>query len=308
MIFNYFLLNSFLSYILMWVTYPFFNKYILDKPNSRSSHKIITPKGGGIIFVIITVFTSLFFEFYAPLICLPLALLGLADDKLEIRAIIRFLFQVFTSLSLILYASPSLDITNNSILLLILINLFLIILGTSIINFSNFFDGIDGILIGNKLVIFLLISFLFDQRYFLISGALIGFLKWNWSPAKIFMGDVGSTFLGALLFFAVVSSPSINQAFIILLISAPVLLDPFLCVIRRFVNFESIFSPHKKHLYQRLNLAGFSHSKVSLIYIISTLILSLSYIFCGFLCLLIIFIFLLLIGFWLDQKIAIPFK
>ena len=94
------------------------------------------------------------------------------------------------------------------------------------------------------IIVFLSLSLLFDNRYLLISGALIGFLKWNWYPAKIFMGDVGSTFLGAML-FAIISTTALDKSLAILIISAQMLIDPLTCVIRRLLNSEPIFQPHK---------------------------------------------------------------
>ena len=58
-----------------------------------------------------------------------------------------------------------------------------------------------------------------------------------------------------------------NQLISLLLIASPLLLDAIICLIRRFINNENIFSAHKKHLYQRLNQAGWSHSRVSVLYI-----------------------------------------
>lgn len=292
----------------MWLTYPLFKKHILDKPNNRTSHKSITPRGGGIIFVVISVFTCIFFDFFAPLIAFPLAIVGLIDDKFGLNKRIRFFVQIITTIFIIIYSFSIWNITDLSNLLLIGIALFLLLLGTSIINFSNFVDGIDGILIGNMIIIFLSLSLLFDDRYLLISGALLGFLKWNWYPAKIFMGDVGSTFLGAILFFAIISTSSLDKSLAILIISAPILIDPLTCVIRRLLNSEPIFQAHKKHLYQRLNQAGWNHGNISLIYSLSSLILLISFL-CGGINLSIAALLVIIgIAIWLDNKVAIPFK
>ena len=302
-----FLLNIFLSYVLILIFLPFFKKNIPDKPNIRSSHSNIKPRGGGIVFVLISVISSFFFDQLAPLISFPLAIIGILDDKFRINAKVRFAFHIFTTISLIFYAYPIWNQSGYSFLILTFLILFFILFGTSIINFSNFVDGIDGLLAGNMLVIFLSISLLFDTRYFLICGALLGFLKWNWSPAKLFMGDVGSTFLGSILFYSIISSDSFERAILILLISSPILIDPLVCLIRRFLNSEEIFLPHKKHLYQRLNLAGWSHRKITLTYMIFALIILFSYLFFGFYYSIGTIIILLLIAFWLDKKVAVSF-
>ena len=303
----FFLLNIFLSYFLILIFFPFFKKNLPDKPNIRSSHTDIKPRGGGIVFVLISVFSSIFFVKLAPLISLPLAIIGIVDDKFGISSKIRFAIQLITATSLIFYALPIWNHSQYSLLIIIFITLFFILFGTSIINFSNFVDGIDGLLAGNMLIIFLSISFLFDPTYFLICGALLGFLKWNWSPAKIFMGDVGSTFLGSILFYSIISSNTFERALVILLISSPILVDPLICVIRRFLNSEKIFLPHKKHLYQRLHLAGWSHGKITITYIFFSLTLLVSYILWGMLTSIISFIVISLIAIWLDKKVAVPF-
>lgn len=307
MILNFFLLNIFLSYGLILIFYPIFKRNLPDKPNIRSSHTEVKPRGGGIIFVIVSIFSFIFFEQLAPLIALPLAIVGLVDDKFGVNSSFRFSFQLITSILLTYYALPIWNQPQYPILIVLFISLFFILLGTSIINFANFVDGIDGLLAGNMLIIFLSISILFDPRYFLICGSLLGFLKWNWSPAKIFMGDVGSTFLGAILFYSIISSVSIERVLVILMISSPILIDPLICVIRRYYNSEKIFLPHKKHLYQRLNLAGWSHRKITIIYILFSLILMVSYLLWGLFYSIIFFIFLFSISIWLDKKVAVPF-
>ena len=96
---------------------------------------------------------------------------------------------------------------------------------------------------------------------------MIAFLKWNWDPSKIFMGDCGSNYLGGLIFFCILSKGEYLIDFKTIFIIFPILLDCSWCIIRRFINKENIFIAHKKHLYQRLNQQGLSHSNVSLIYI-----------------------------------------
>ena len=83
--------------------------------------------------------------------------------------------------------------TINSLPYFIFIFLLLLIIGTSIINFMNFMDGIDGLVCGCMIVIF---SFMNIEIHYLlpIIGTLIGFLFFNWEPSKVFMGDTGSLF------------------------------------------------------------------------------------------------------------------
>ena len=93
----------------------------------------------------------------------------------------------------------------------------------------------------------------------------------------------------------------------LILLTSPVLGDAFICIIRRFVKKQNIFEPHKLHLYQRLNQKGWSHSSVSLLYILSTLLISIT-IFIGNMQLMISSLFFVFIfGFWLDRTKAVPF-
>ena len=290
---------------------PFFRKNLLDHPNLRSSHKNPTPRGGGIIFV----FTFLLFcsiklilsgwddIFYIPFLSLPLAFLGFIDDKMEVSSLVRYITQIITSFG-ILRLSPIYEILNLNSLSYLIIPIVISI--TAIINFVNFMDGIDGLVCGYMCVLFINSSIYINNIFWPLSGALLGFIIWNWSPAKIFMGDIGSTYLGAIFAGSLLYSNNNPETLNLLLISAPLLSDAFICVIRRFISGQNIFRPHKLHLYQRLTQNGWSHKNVSIIYITSALILSIAVhtnIFIG----LVIYFSILSFGIYLDYYKAVPF-
>ena len=154
----------------------------------------------------------------------------------------------------------------------IIFQLLVIFAGSGIINFTNFMDGIDGLVAGCMLIILLSLYILkVDELLPLIAG-LLAFLLWNWSPSKIFMGDSGSTFLGGIFFGVLLKLHDPITLIGVLLISTPLLGDAAICVIKRFFAGKNIFKAHRSHLYQRLQRAGFSHTKVSTIYILGTLI------------------------------------
>ena len=153
----------------------------------------------------------------------------------------------------------------------------LIVIGlTAIINFCNFIDGIDGILTGSILVILISYSFLISGALWSLIGSLFGFLIWNWKPSKIFMGDVGSNFLGGVLVWIILNAQTIKNSAALLLIASPILLDPLICLIRRLINKQNIFKAHSMHLYQRLNKGGLDHSQISIIYILASFCISIS--------------------------------
>ena len=300
------LLVIFINYISLLILIPFFSRIFLDKPNARSSHKSPIARAGGTTFVLIGTIFSTFLGTFSQLICLPLAMVGLLDDRYNISSLFRFFVQTLTVLFLCNLSDLFFLFDNNFLDYFLVI--FSFFTGLAIINFINFMDGIDGLVTGCMIIVLSTIAFQSEPSLWPLIGSLIGFLFLNWYPAKIFMGDVGSTFLGAIYFGSLLQSDSWNQAIGLLLISSPLLGDALVCLLRRFFNGENIFSAHSSHLYQRLFRAGISHDKVSLIYILSTLILSLGWVLGGLIYEIIILIPIFLAGFWLDYKISVPFK
>ena len=139
-------------------------------------------------------------------------------------------------------------------------------------------------------------------------GSLLGFLLWNWSPAKVFMGDVGSTFLGAVFAGLVLQAPSWPQALGLLLVATPLLGDACLCVPRRLLAGQRVFQAHRLHLYERLHQAGFPHARVSSLYIAATALLAAALLLGGWPWVVGLSAAELLTGLWLDQRVAVPFS
>ena len=296
---------------------PIFKKNLVDVPNDRSSHNLPTPRGGGITFVLITnivsIGSALFMKswnpmYYLSLICTPLAFIGLIDDRLGLPASWRYGGQILTSILLI--KINSLIIFKNSSLEEILFLTIILITLTALINFINFMDGLDGLVAGCLIVSLFIPALILTNTLPIWSliGSLIGFLYWNWSPSKIFMGDVGSTFLGAFFGGVVLQSSNSYQALGLLLILFPLLSDAFLCVIRRLVSGQNIFQAHRLHLYQRLYLAGWSKSQVATSYITASILLASSFAFMGLLWEISFAILILFIGFFADKRLAISFE
>ena len=118
------------------------------------------------------------------------------------------------------------------------------------------------------------------------------------------MGDVG-TFLGGILVLLLLQVPKLTDAFGLLLITP--LGDSCICVIRRLLSGQMIFQAHRLHLYQRLHQAGWSHSHVSTLYITATALLFIVFLTSGLNCVFIFAAVEVLLGLWLDQKVAVPF-
>ena len=206
--FLYPLLISFLlGVISLALTLPWLRTYLLDMPVNRSSHSIPIPRGGGVVFVCISSFASLFYLIHhlhdqtqnvaglLPLLCLPLAVIGLWDDFKNLPVYLRLICQLFTAIVLVVTSSLV-----ESSFWMFPIFIVLVISVMSIINFTNFMDGMDG-LVGSCMSISILVTCIQINAPFPIwalEGSLLAFLIFNWSPAKVFMGDVGSTFLGGI--------------------------------------------------------------------------------------------------------------
>jgi len=246
------------------------------------------------------------------LLYVPLVVVGLLDDRHNLPASWRYCVHLLTA-ALILGFSPLIQrygFTSLSGSLLILPFLGLLVIAvTAVINFTNFMDGLDGLVAGCMAVTIAALAIVLAAPWPLwaLVGSLIGFLFWNWSPAKVFMGDVGSTFLGAVFAGLVLQAPSWPQALGLLLVATPLLGDACLCVPRRLLAGQRVFQAHRLHLFQRLHQAGWPHARVSLAYIAATAVLAVALLVGGLLWVIGLAVVELLVGVWLDQRVAVPF-
>jgi UDP-N-acetylmuramyl pentapeptide phosphotransferase/UDP-N-acetylglucosamine-1-phosphate transferase len=314
------LLAALSNYLLLLWFIPFLRRQFIDLPNDRSSHCRPTPRGGGFSFVIIASASSglalISGQFsplgLSPLFFLPLAVVGFVDDRRDLHPAWRYLAQLLTSI-VIVFVSPlikgfGLSGLSGSFLLLLFIAL-LVIGVTAVINFINFMDGLDGLVSGCLVVVITSAAIQLSAPWpiWALVGSLLGFMCWNWSPAKVFMGDVGSTFLGAIFALLVLQESSWPEAIGLLLVSTPLLGDACLCVLRRLMAGHAVFQAHRLHLFQRLHLAGWSHAQVSTFYISATASLAIAFLWGGLIWVIPLSVVELLIGVWLDQQVAVPF-
>ena len=320
----YFLLISalvFNIYFLEKIIYKYIlkiNSKFLDTPNFRSMHKIPTPTGSGILIflsaLLIYSTTYILNSFYEIgdtiflkiiLISTPLSIVSFIDDYKNINQKIRYVCQLITGMILIFNAN-FLDINlinQNYFLYFILLFIFLFLI-TGLINIVNFMDGIDGLVLGVFAVIFSALTIYNDFNYIFFTSILFLFLKWNWNPAKLFIGDAGSIFLGTVYAGVIINSQDLTEAVSILLLGMPLILDSTFCLGWRFFNGFNIFKAHNMHLYQRLVKGGFSHKKVSLIYIFSVSFITLFYLLGNIYLELIAVIVTLIFGIFLNLKYA----
>lgn len=272
------------------------HKKIMDVPNERSSHFIPTPRGGGVAVV---------FVFLLATICLKLcgnidynltlalvgggslvSLMGYLDDVYSLKARYRIVIHFLAALWALYWLKglPVLDfgtwrfILNGQ-------GSFIALLGIVwCINLYNFMDGIDGlagmqgffISVASSLTLYYLGAHQLGFLLAFLAAALSGFTVWNWPPAKIFLGDVGSGFLGFV--FAVLAIYTANQHllplnFWLIILSIFICDATFTLVYRAFTG-QKWYSAHKEHAYQRLISLGLSHKQITVgIFALNTTIL-----------------------------------
>ena len=310
-------LSALASWGLLRALIPYLCRRLLDQPNERSSHSQPTPRGGGVAFVLVASLASALAWFFrsafapaplpllaAPLLALPLSLVGFIDDRHNLPSSWRFVVQLTTALVVVLVT----PLVAPSVGLLPLLA-FLLIAVTAVINFTNFMDGLDGLLAGCMTVAISATAIRLPAPWpiWALVGSLLGFLLLNWSPAKVFMGDVGSTFLGTVFSVLVLQGDSWSEALAFLLLATPLLGDACLCVPRRMMAGQRVFQAHRLHLFQRLHQAGWSHASVSSLYIAATAVLAIALLWGGLPWVISFAVSELLIGIWLDQQVAVPF-
>ena len=259
---------------------------IMDTPSARRSHKAPTPRGGGIAFVI--VFSTLLplFEYYligtfeksaAILqIFLPISLISFWDDISHMNVVLRLIIHILCSLLAVMwlihpntilhYEIPlSLDLAIGSFALL------------SFLNVYNFLDGIDGITMSESIHLSATILILSALNYDIIPnvdiiifiatiifGWSIGFVYYNWQPAKIFLGDVGSISLGFLIGICLLTIASASDKLFAACVIAALyyIADGGLTILIRLVKGERIWEPHLQHFFHKSVLKGYSHKRV----------------------------------------------
>jgi len=258
---------------------------MFDIPNERSLHESPIPKGGGLAIVLTWYIgiSVLFFSgiieqglYFALLSGLILAIVSLVDDIRGLKPIIRLIVHFLTAITAFYFLNglrplvlPDFHMNYNYIVYP------LAIVGMVwFINLFNFMDGVDGFA---SIEVISICSVLFVMSWNLITILLIvcttGFLCWNWPKAKIFMGDVGSTQLGFILVVLGIYFHNTFEFSILnwIMLTSPFWFDATLTLFRRWRNGEKLSEAHRKHIYQRIVQAGFSHEKVNVFLILINL-------------------------------------
>ena len=298
-----FLLLSLIHLLIISLFYPFLKYHIKDFPKERSLHRKVAVSGGGLIFVINIIIYALISNDYIWLLTLPLSVTGLFDDKFDLSPILRTSIYSLV-ISLILFFNTEFFLNYNLYFILIPS---LFVFGIYSINLFNFMDGLDGLVGGCFLIIVFKFCLLNNYPFIFLIPSLIAFLIYNWHPAKLFMGDTGSTFLGGIFFIMMLNQNNFINMIKFLLLTSPLLYDSVFTLLIRIKMGQNIFKPHKLHLYQRLNQAGIGQEKISIIYCFSTILLSINPIYNNIYLLFTSSIIILFIGLFINNKYTKPF-
>jgi UDP-N-acetylmuramyl pentapeptide phosphotransferase/UDP-N-acetylglucosamine-1-phosphate transferase len=263
---------------------------MIDRPHQRRIHMRATPRGGGLAIIAVAGMAALIAAWQLPaqpgrlaaamLPAAAVALVGWCDDIAPRPMLVRLAAQVLAAAVVVGVAGPVSSVECGmwgrcdlggmaaaaSILWLV-----------GLTNVFNFLDGSDGLAGLAGAVVAGCLAAAADgvgepalaALAAAVAAACLGFLTCNWEPARIFMGDVGSTgcgFLLAALPLAAAPAHSPRLVPVVAAAAAPLILDAAVTLLVRLRHRENIFMPHRQHLYQRLVLAGWSHQAVAVIY------------------------------------------
>lgn len=260
-------------------------RQLLDVPVARSAHSIPTPVGGGLSIVLLFVLLSTFFysqdlfgaSLYLGLIgAIVVAAVGLFDDLYQLHVLWRMPLHFTAALWSVWWLGdiPAIDVAGFMVDQQWLIRLLAVVALVWLLNLYNFMDGIDG-LAATELLFVNLVSLLLVINtdaleiallsLVLISGAA-GFLLWNWPPARIFMGDVGSGFCGFVLgLLAIISMQSgLMTVWTWVILLGVFITDSTFTLLRRLWRGDRWYEGHASHGYQHAARLYKSHAKVTI--------------------------------------------
>jgi Fuc2NAc and GlcNAc transferase len=258
---------------------------LVDNPNSRSSHQVATPRGGGLVFVLLWCMAGVLFTLFGTwsaihaLTILPgalcVAVIGYMDDHCGVSPAWRALVHFAAALSCVIFLGgmDTLSLGDFNVQVGWFSSALAVLAIMWSINLFNFMDGTDGIASVEALSVLIVGGAVLWQAggaelaisAWILAASVGGFLVWNWPKASIFMGDVGSGFLGFIIAVFALSGekwfgvPALLWAILYVVFW----FDATVTLIRRIAAGERWYSAHRSHAYQRLHhLGGWSHRKI----------------------------------------------
>ena len=268
---------------------------LVDVPNDRSSHTTPTARGGGLAIAVVVL---LAFGALAAKGCFDsrtvigfggsaaaIAAVGILDDRFSVRASIRLLIHVAAACWFLIWCWAAVPYPEGGQAPILLAGwTVLLVIGlVGVVNVVNFMDGIDGL--GASQAIFMAAAGAWlvgtngdgacvQALLGVLAAASAGFLLWNISPLRIFLGDVGSGFLGFALagVFLLASGESDVPLATWVILGSPLLADAGLTLFRRVARGDRWYEAHRSHAYQNLARHYASHRLVTLLYLLVSVV------------------------------------
>lgn len=257
----------------------------LDIPNHRSSHRELTPRSGGLVILLMYGVLLVFqlttgqlktVEFLVLAIPIGVGLVGFIDDTVSLYPGFRLLVYLLLVAMIVtaFMPLPFLNVWEYSIENAWILVLIYILAITWFVNLFNFMDGINGIAGGQFIFVVIASYFLlpalaspqFDM-ILVVVASVVGFLCWNFPFGKVFLGDVGSTFLAAILALLMLFTIKYQGAspWMWFILCASFIVDTAYTLIVRICTKQTWYQPHASHAYQILARRWSSHAKVVLL-------------------------------------------
>jgi Fuc2NAc and GlcNAc transferase len=257
---------------------------VLDIPNERSSHGSATPRGGGLAIVVTTTGAVLGLAIEGSIsrdLCMALvgggiavAIVGFMDDRFAVRASVRLVVHLLAAAWAVYWLGglTAFRLGDHTVVLGWTADV-LAVLGIAwVLNLFNFMDGIDGIAASEAVFVACAGALLpavgraVIDAASVFAGACAGFLLWNWPPAKIFLGDVGSGYLGYVIAVLALAASRNNSAVMWawLILGGIFFVDATVTLGRRLWRGARPYEAHRTHAYQRLARRWRSHAKVTI--------------------------------------------
>lgn len=270
-----------------WIRRFAVSRSLLDRPNSRSSHSVPTPRGGGgaIVLVVLAAMPLLAFAgvLSTPLLGaffgagLLVGVIGWLDDRGDVAARWRLLIHGSAACWSVVWLGdlPQLLILGSTVSLGTVGTALVILYLVWLLNLYNFMDGIDGIASVEAVTVCISALLLYELTPgsgdawvlpLVLAAAVAGFVVWNFPHARIFMGDAGSGFVGIMLGLlslqAAGVAPQLFWGWVILL--GAFIVDSTFTLLRRLLRGERIYEAHRSHAYQRAARQLGSHVPVTM--------------------------------------------
>jgi UDP-N-acetylmuramyl pentapeptide phosphotransferase/UDP-N-acetylglucosamine-1-phosphate transferase len=263
--------------------------FVLDHPNERSLHSRPTPRTGGLAIVVAIAVTSVGWSFYSGIewrnalwlvgSILLVTLTSFVDDRRSLSVGIRLISHIAAAVLVVFGSSAMISkgLWPASVLILpqTVAEVTSVLFVVWMVNLYNFMDGMDGFAGGMAvagfgtlgLIALMSGAHVFAMYHFIIAAAALGFLIFNFPPAKIFMGDVGSSVLGlaAALSALIGAQADIFPVWVAILVFSPFIVDATVTLIRRGLRGEAVWRPHRSHYYQRMVRLGWGHRRTALL-------------------------------------------